>query len=577
MVSLINKIMSEVFLYDKLVILNNIYNNTILPSKTISQPNVIKTPLLQHQNLLINAMHAHRDKMTRGFVYNGQIMNGKLGIIGDPPGSGKTLSILSYLASEIHRISKVTCELVDNSTRYFFSNVFNDTIPNRTANLIIVPHYLFSYWKQQIEIHTNLKYVAIETRRNIRGDNLIEEITNSTFVLTTSKCYKYIQQYAMDNNIKWDNIFIDEATTIYMSPSDPPLNFQFLWFITSNWLPLIFKPANIIKSDLYHIRNRIHQIHPDLDKWLCDPIGNYYEGIVASSAFLKIYLPYYHSMRSVLVLRNSNDIIMNSINIKQYTENIVTCRPNMTLLSLLNYFRIRDIEPHISQENIIKAFQALSVPMNTLESYLLEQPTNKHTLIRKKIEENECVICLEKCEYPTIVNCCCNIYCASCLIKNMLITHKCPTCRDVLYVKDINCFYKLQEIDIPSYNTKVETCLDILRNNRNGRFIIYASFDSIYYQVYNDFDKLGIKAERIESNLFSLLKTIKNFNEGTTQILFVSNIDLIRGLSLTSASHLIFLHEQPSYELRQILIHSAQRIGRKNPLQIVNLTAEIPV
>ena len=73
-------------------------------------------------------------------------------------------------------------------------------------------------------------------------------------------------------------------------------------------------------------------------------------------------------MRSVLVLRNSNDIIMNSINIKQYTENIVTCRPNMTLLSLLNYFRIRDIEPHISQENIIKAFQALSVPMNTLWS-----------------------------------------------------------------------------------------------------------------------------------------------------------------------------------------------------------------
>ena len=92
-----------------------------------------------------------------------------------------------------------------------------------------------------------------------------------------------------------------------------------------------------------------------------------------------------------------------------------------------------------------------------------------------------------------------------------------------------------------------------------------------------EIDKLGLKAERLESNLFSLLKTVKSFQEGNTNILFVSNIDLIRGLSLSSTSHLIFFHELPVCELKQILIHSAQRVGRTEHLKIIHLNSEIQV
>ena len=123
----------------------------------------------------------------------------------------------------------------------------------------------------------------------------------------------------------------------------------------------------------------------------------------------------------------------------------------------------------------------------------------------------------------------------------------------------------------------MEACLDILRNNRNGKCIVYSSFDNIYYQLFEEMDKLGLKAERIENNLFSMLRTWKHFQEGKTNILFVSNIDLIRGISLTSTSHLIFYHEPSSYEWKQILIHSAQRLGRQQPLTIIRLNSEIQV
>jgi hypothetical protein len=95
--------------------------------------------------------------------------------------------------------------------------------------------------------------------------------------------------------------------------------------------------------------------------------------------------------------------------------------------------------------------------------------------------------------------------------------------------------------------------------------------------VLTDSQKAGLKAERIENNLFSLLKTIRNFQEGKTNVLFISNIETIRGLSLPSTTHLIFYHELPVFELKQVLIHSCQRLGRTQPLQIYHLNSEIPV
>ncbi len=567
--------MSDTYLYDKLVILNSIYNNTINLSREIIQDNIIKTPLFPHQKLMINAMFNHRERMTRGFLYGNQAINGKLGIIGDPPGTGKTLSILSYIAEQKNITPKITCELSNHSTKYFFSHEFSEVVDNRLTNLIIVPHILFNYWRTEISKHTNMKYVAIETRKHIRGNNLVEEIVTSSFVLTTSKCYKHIQAFAAENNIKWNNIFIDEATAIYLSPSDPQLKFQFLWLVTSNWIPLIFKNASIIRSDLYHIRDRV-QIHPELESWLRSP-DNIYESSICSNAFFKDYLPYYHNARSFIILRNDKLVIDNSIKIPIIERLNLRCKPNITIQSLINYFKSKGEEPVINTNNIPYLFQSLSINFNNLEQFLETQNIVKHNLIRRKREENECVICMEKAEYPTIVNCCSNIYCGKCILTNIVVNQKCPTCRDVLTNGDICCIDELNRNQIIPYRSKTDTCIDIIRNNTTGRFIIYTAFMSSYFQMYQEFDKYNIKAERLENNLFSLLKSIKNFNEGKCNVLFISNIDSIRGLSLSSASHLIFLHEQPSYELKQVLIHSAQRIGRKDPLKIVHLNSELTI
>jgi SNF2 family DNA or RNA helicase len=567
--------MADGFLFEKLVILNTIYNNTLVFGKSHQTSSVIKTELLPHQHTLINGMNVYRDKMTRGFLYENKAINGKIGIIGDGAGTGKTLSILAYLASQIATYPRMTCELSNNSSKYFFSHELYTLNDELSTNLIIVPHSLFNQWRQEITKHTTMPFIPIETRRNLRDTELAQNMINSTFVLTTNKCYKYVQEYANEHNIQWNNVFIDEASSIYINSSDPQLKFQFLWLITNNWLPLIFKNPTIVKSNLYYLKDRVI-LNPELENWLLDD-NVHYEGQLVSSAYFKDYLPFFHQNRGYIILRNSTDLIKRSINIQELELEHVVCRPNININSLISYYLARNIEPNITSQNIGNLFQALNVEFSNIYKYIENQPSHKHQLIKRKVSEGECIICLEKAEYPTIVNCCYNVYCGKCLLKNTIITYKCPTCREPLPVQNMCCLKDLIDEEKILVKSKSEYCLDIFKNNKSSKFIIYSSFDNIYYQLFEEIDRLGLKAERVESNLFLLLKTIKNFQEDKTNILFVSNIDLIRGLSLVSTSHLIFYHEQPVYELKQVLIHSAQRIGRTQPLKIIHLNSEIQV
>jgi hypothetical protein len=569
--------MTDGYHYDKLCILNNVYRNTLHEKNMIVVPPTITTPLYPHQKVLAQGMCKFREKMTRGCMVDNQAINGKIGIVGDSAGTGKTLSVLTYLASQINAIpSRITFELVPQSTKYFFSHELRTLSETNWANLIIVPHSLFNQWKYELEHHTSLAYVPIESRRVMRGATIANSIIQHRIVLTTNKCYRYVQEYANEHHIQWDNIVIDEACSVYFNPSEPPLQFQFLWLISNQWIPLIMKIPRINKNTLYFLRDRV-QLHPDLEQWLLDEITIPYEKQLVSSSFLKNYVSFYHPHRSLMILRNLNSFVQWSMNIPSPNYDILHCKPNITLNSLISYYLARQRELNIRAANIPHLFQALGIEFQTSHEYVEQQPDSKHALVKRMINDNECVICLEPCQYPTMVHCCYHIFCGSCLLKNTLISMKCPTCREVLQPKHMCCLSALSNEERMLAKNKFDMCVDLFRQNMTGKFIIYSPFVNTYYDLFDNTSAIGLRSERIENNLFSLIKTVRNFQKGITNILFISNIDAIRGINLTSATHLIFYHELPSYELKQALVHSCQRLGRTSPLQIVHLYSEIQV
>lgn len=594
--------MDESFHYEKLNTLNQVYQHTLEPyTGLIKGVEWITTPLYPHQTTMVQRMIEYREKLHDGILIQNQVVHGKVGIVGDEIGSGKTLSILAYLASIFSSPPvpsppipsppvpvpipvpsppvplTMSCELSPSSARYFYSHQILASSTTRMANLIIVPHSLFHEWKQEIQTRTTLPHIAIETRRMLRGEKLPDEMITSAFILTTNKCYKYVNDYAIQHHIQWNQIIIDEASTIYINSSDPPLRFQFLWLITHQWIPLLFKSASFHRTFLYQIRHQDIPLHPELEEWLSESHTSPYEGVLVSSGFLKDYLAVQHPLRHLMVLRNSSREIHQRLCLPSFQTSIIQCRPNVSLASLTTFYLTRHIEPSIHTHQIPHLFQTLSVPFHTLAEYLTHHLPHKHQLIQRKIDDNECVICLERAEYPTIVSCCYHLYCGKCLLKSALMSGKCPTCRDQVTPARMNCFGVIHPSEQIQSKNKMEICLDWIRSHPSGRFLIYSVFDNVYYQLFEEIDRMGRKAERLENHHFSLLKTIRNFKYGATQILFVSNPELLRGLSFPFVTHLLFYHDLPSYEKKQLLVQSAHRWGRTQPLHLIHLHSEVQV
>ncbi len=563
-------------LFEQLDILNSIYSNTIVDyTKKITPSDKIKTKLYPHQETLLQEMSKYHDKMTLGYIWNKQILSGKIGILGDLPGSGKTLSVLAYLASLENKVHP-TNELVNNSTRYFFSHTIQSSRNDISyCNLVVVPHNLFWFWESEIKRHTTLQPFLLETRRPLTKPNTIETILGSDFILATSKTYKHLVEYCKENSIHFNHIFIDQAETTYFSGNEYPLEFQFLWLVTSTWIPFIFKNNLSLASNLIYIKDRIPDINPELLTWLHNVKQDsiQYQSTIASSAFFKSYIPYNHIGRGQLIIKNSNKLIQDSLSLPPMLHTTIKCSTFLHHNMLLNGSFLRT---HLKKEIVPTIFNAMGITQKPVNELVLEEPS-KESLITSKVND-DCSICLDKPSHHTMTRCCNNIFCGECLLRNMQNSNKCPTCRSPISVDSLKWVAIDKVTDISNnIKSRIDTCIQTLKDNSNNQIIIYTLYDNVYYQLLNKFSEIGIKAEKLDSNPYNVQRISNKFSSGELRVICVSNPEFIRGLSFTNATHVIFYHELPFYEMRELLIRSAQRLGRQNPLEVVYLQPDLDV
>jgi SNF2 family DNA or RNA helicase len=556
-------------LLDQLEIINNVFKNSLESKGNMVNLQHIRTNLYQHQYTLVKGMHSHVTKMRSGFVWNNQIIRSKIGIIADPPGSGKTLSVLAYISSlpNIGNPVYYQGELTANSNRYFHSNNIEILTDISSTNLIIVPPHLFAQWKEDIERFTTLTCFPVETRRILRNRTTLELLTQSNIVLTTNKTYRFLQDYARTNGIRWKNVFIDEASTIHFTANDPSLEFDFLWLITNNFIPFLFKNIYINPSNLLYLRDRV-PLHQECEEWLIEMMqtNTQIRANLVSSAFFKNYLPMTHNARWSIIVRNSASHLQNSYNLPQIDDITIQCRQNYSLTSIRQSTNVI-----LNPERMPNILNGLGVPCYN-ENEFCSVHEAREQLIKNKIDE-DCSICLDEPQNRILATCCMNPFCGSCIIRHMLSSNSCPTCRSYIDVPDLAHFPGENVLLTPgSLMNKHESLLYYIERYLSGSFVIYTPYENTFYQLVPEFDRMNIQIEKIEYT--NMNTTVKKFNEGTIKVLFVSNTDMIAGLNLTKATHLIFFCDIPFYETKQLLICSCQRLGRTSPLTILHLVSE---
>jgi len=489
--------------------------------------------------------------MLHGYEQQQQFIAGKLGIVADPPGSGKTLAILAFLAAQ-QQPSSTFGDLSPHSNRFFssfFRPLQNDS---SSVNVIVVPSTLLHQWETEIQTHTHFKPIVIQNRRPLRN----RSTQNSNLFLITNRMYREVYAYSQLQGIRWTNLFLEEASSLYLSPNDPVPDVEFLWCITSQWHHLLFKNIHLPLATY-------PGLHKDCRTWIEERAPSVLCTTEASS-FYRSIVPWSHPERHTLVLKNREaDIPLAPVNTVT-----IQCTSQYTLANLpmsiigANY-------SGITHEAIPSLFSALGVRSWTVEQ--LKGAQGRPDLIDSKLLD-VCTICLENPQNTVFLPCCMNVFCGACILRQLIMHAQCPLCRSLLVLPSLLPL-RLSSEEQQVTRTKQDTCIEYILNHRTQFFLIYTVFENTYYQLQPVLAEQGISCDLLDLPLNRFYRSLQAFQDGSTRVLFVSNLELIRGLNLSKADCLILFYEIPVFERQQVLLHSMVRLAAQQKTVVQLLSA----
>jgi hypothetical protein len=432
----------------------------------------------------------------------------------------------------------------------------------------VVPQTLLEHWKQETTTHTTLAPFVIDNRRVLRNQSTAERMAQSSFVLTTNKTYRHVLDYAEEHQLRWKHIFIDDATHIFLSNNDTLPKFDFLWLITSNWMSFVLKNTHFHPSNLQYARERMI-LSPECMQWIDQTIENnaIVQTRVESSSFFKSIVPYAHTCRPALFLRNSASSWSTPPPVHEIT---LPCASNLSYAQITPAFLA---SRHDLSAMIPTLFHSLGIEQMTPHN-ICAHHREREGLITRKLQD-DCSICLEPTKNRVLLSCCMGSFCGECILRQLVSRPEpaCPTCRSHLYLPHFLYVPHSEAEARPAYLTKQQQAVDYIRRNSTGSFLVHSSYDNTFYQLQPLLQQIGVTCELLSMPLNRFHNTLKGYQEGRVRVLFLSDVNLVHGLNLQRTSHLLFFYGSPFYDTQQTLMNAALRQGRTEPLTIVRLSS----
>jgi hypothetical protein len=251
----------------------------------------------------------------------------------------------------------------------------------------------------------------------------------------------------------------------------------------------------------------------------------------------------------------------------------IICKPSITLNSLIIQYRNKK-EININSENINLLLDGLNVYKTSKSEYISCQPEYRRKLIKTKIEESECSICLEKPKNMSITHCCSNIFCSCCILNTMVVNNNCPICREKLLPSSITTIIDESHNEElhKEYKTKIETLKEYILQNKEEKIIVYSSFNNVFNNISKSLEGESCRINKY-NNKYNNIYKFNNATNNTDNILFIDTCDDMKGIKFKEVDHFIFFHEPPSYEAKKLLINSVQHFDQTSSVNIVCLNS----
>jgi hypothetical protein len=596
-------------------------------SPLASQPEAIKVGLRSHQLAVVHKMGQLENYLQNGYDVSGQTLFSRFAVLGDSVGVGKSLMVLSHIAKMKDETRlKSTYMLNKHSSQNLFSysrSSYSDL--SHCPALIVIPHILFTQWRDYIEKQTTLRGFSIRTKKSFEDPNFFKKITESDLVLVSNTLLGNFLAIC-DNRLYFSRTFFDEADSIYISSTQYFPVTNFVWLITASWPNIMFENDRIwLSSAIVRSiaeRSEFNEYDPLFRAQITNSLasnGFYNRYTSKSPLYFRDFMRLQHQYRTHLIILCKKEFIESSVQLPPIFTQVIHCEPSMAhrivnsaipphIQSLLNAGdtqaalsalgvptetpkdliqavtenRIRELErlqktyafkssiEYASQTQKEQSLANLSQKIKSLE----QQIDSIKTRIQNYSKEI-CVICYDEPQAPCLTPCCSRIFCATCILMSLTRAANCPMCRAQIVPNSLHSVgeapkRKKKDEAPKGPPRKIDALLTLIKENPKEKFLVFSRYENPFRQMQERLEFENIKVESVKGNKDVINSLLTKFEKGDINVLLLNSQHAGQGLNITSATYVVLWHKMNPEEEKQI-IGRAYRMGRTAPLHFVKL------
>tara|TARA_Y100000389_G_scaffold69495_1_gene66112 strand:- start:4578 stop:6236 length:1659 start_codon:yes stop_codon:yes gene_type:complete len=538
-----------------------------------------KATLFDHQLTAIHLLEDREENQDRFFDENVKFKS-NVGVFSDPTGYGKTLSVVGLIERdkmewdlEKPYVSEYINEYNQSSNSMFYITETRRYKKIKTT-LVLVNQSIITQWENEMKL-MRIKNYTIINKRKLANE---VDISNYDVVLVIPTMYnRLVNRY---RDVTFKRFIYDEPVNIHV-PAMHEVRAGFYWFVTATPDQLRYRNGSTSKTHFlrsifnsYMASNILRKlcVRNDLDyvkRSYVFPKTNYIEHIC--------YQPLYNMCRGYIDTTTSEMISAGNIlgAIRRLGGNETS-----NIFELIKRKLKYKLEHHNSSIRLLEMNHNRNHSQSAIEHHkqkiisLNKQLDEVETKFKERLT-GDCSICLGELEKPVLITCCQNIMCGSCILEWKKTHSSCPLCRSNMTPDCLTYIKKKHES--PSHEktcsrrkTKPETIMDIINNNKNGKFIVFSNYSESFPLIHRVLQENNVSFKELQGQTGTRNKTITQFKKGDIRVMFLNSKNNGAGINLQEATDIILYH-QLDRDLETQVVGRANRIGRKQELFVHQL------
>lgn len=581
-----------------------------------AQPQGAKVQLRPHQlTLLHRAVELENGPVELPETPDGsnKTLDTMIGVLGDCVGSGKSYVVLGMvLADRLNgNMNERPMTTIMGDSHMIVTHRADRSAVSR-ATLLVIPHNISMQWERYIrQFSDDIKYAMITRSKQLAECNVPDVFATRELIVVTNTFYAQMASALARANILVRRVVYDEADSISIA-SAMRVGGLFTWFVTASYGNLMY-PRGYRTVDrstgevillATGIKNKgfIHRIFNDIHD--C-------------------------AVKRLIVVRNSDAFINESIQLPAVVTNIVRCRTPVSINMLQGYVE-RAVMEMLNAGDVSGAISALDPSRKTTHENIVDacisryqccldqlraelpakvqlrdlmidadQPSerwaNEVTRTQTKIAEYEqriagirsrlqdgedgrtCHICWDTISNQCVVPCCAVSFCFECLMRWIHTAHNCPMCKRQLSTADImvrdvqsesSACVPAQQLD------KVQTLMSVLdRAPAEAKFLVFSAYENTFERVASTLRRAGVSFAFLKGNVMQVRSIVTGYQSGAVRVLLVNSRNYGSGLDLSMTTDVVMMHKFDN-EIEHQVIGRAQRVGRVSALNLWYLLHE---